>query len=121
MDVSVVMCTWNNCERLRITLDAFRSVDVPETCSWELIVVNNNSTDATEAVVDEFVPVLPIKLVSEPVQGLSRARNAGVSEASGRWVVFVDDDVTPSRQWLSSYWRSFGERPTGYFFGGPVV
>jgi GT2 family glycosyltransferase len=60
----------------------------------ELVVVDNGSTDATRQVIDEVAAraPLPVRGVFEPRRGLSSARNRGLREARGRWVLFTDDD-----------------------------
>jgi hypothetical protein len=120
MDISVVLCTYNNAERLRVTLNSFCRLNRPEGSEWELVAVNNNSTDGTEEVIKSFVDRLPITYVYEPEQGLSRARNAGLKVAQGNLIVFTDDDVEPDPDWLVAYWEAYKERPEGYYFGGPT-
>lgn len=121
VDVSVILCTWNNCGRLAITLDAIRQCVIPTDLAWELVLVNNNCTDRTQGVAGEFAAHLPLIYVEEPRQGLSRARNTGLQAASGRLIVFTDDDVRPCREWLATYWRAYRERPVGFYFGGSVA
>jgi glycosyltransferase involved in cell wall biosynthesis len=120
MDLSIVLCTYNNDSRLRITLESFKKLSVPEELSWEFVVVNNNSTDRTKEVIHSFSGSLPISYAYEPDQGLSRARNAGLERAQGELIVFTDDDVRPNIDWLTAYWNAYQERPKGYFFGGPI-
>ena len=120
MDISIVIPTWNNCRRLAQTLSALCGCEVPPAVDWELVVVNNQCTDDTDAVVANFSSRLPIVYVKEPRLGLSRAKNAGVAAARGRLIIFTDDDVTPCREWISAYWEAFLERPRGYYFGGPL-
>lgn len=121
MNVSVILCTWNNSERLGITLQAFLDLELSEQRYWELVVVNNNSTDATRDVVNHFTGCLPIKYVEEPKQGLSHARNAGLANATGELVIFTDDDVRPCKRWLDTYWQAYRVNPEGCFWGGPIV
>jgi glucosyl-dolichyl phosphate glucuronosyltransferase len=122
MDVTVLISTFNNSKRLRITLEAFRKCYIPERpkLKWELVLVNNNCSDDTEEVINEYKNYLPIVCVKEPIQGLSRARNAGLRAASGNLVIFTDDDVTPCKEWISIYWSAYLDSPTGYFWGGPI-
>ena len=120
MDISLLVATWNNSKRLAITLDAIAQCRVPAGVTWELVVVNNNCTDDTDAVVASFSHRLPLLLVHEPVQGLSRARNAGLAAASGDLIIFTDDDVRPCPEWISVYWAAFQKRPKGHYFGGPI-
>jgi hypothetical protein len=121
MDVSVILCTWNNCRRLGVTLDAIGRCAIPASLAWELVVVNNNCSDETPRVVRSFEGRLPLVYVEEPRQGLSRARNAGRRAARGRLIVFTDDDVTPCAEWIALYAAAYRERPRGYYFGGPLV
>lgn len=120
MDISVIMCTWNNARRLAVTLGAMAGCEVPDTVKWELVLVNNNCTDDTDKVVAEHAEALPINYVKEPRQGLSKARNAGLQAASGKLIIFTDDDIKPCREWLTLYWGAFQEKPKVFFFGGPV-
>jgi glycosyltransferase involved in cell wall biosynthesis len=120
MDLSVVLCTWNNSRRLRVTLEALSRCAVPATLAWELILVNNNCTDDTDLVVAEFSGALPLVQVREPRQGLSAARNRGVAASAGGLTIFTDDDVIPARGWLAAYWHAYRSRGGGHFFGGPV-
>jgi len=120
MDISVVLCTYNNAGRLRVTLQSFCRLNQPEKLDWELVTVNNNSTDNTETVIKSFDDRLPIRYVYEPEQGLSCARNAGLDVAEGELIVFTDDDVKPNPDWLAAYWEAYREHPEGYYFGGPI-
>jgi glucosyl-dolichyl phosphate glucuronosyltransferase len=118
MDVTVAICTWNRAELLRQTLEAMTSLAVPQGCTWEVIVVNNASTDATSEVLDAYVHRLPLKAVFEGHQGHSNARNRAIAEASGDLLIWTDDDVLVDSQWLAEHWRAFREHPkVGYFAG----
>lgn len=120
MDVSVIVCTWNNSRRLATTLSAFRECSIPEDLRWELVLTNNGSTDDTPAVGQRFARMLPLVLVDEPRPGLSLAKNAALRIATGRLLIFTDDDVTPGRDWIATYWTAYRDRPSGYYFGGPI-
>jgi len=121
MNISVILCTWNNSARLGVTLRAFLGLELSETVSWELVIVNNNSNDDTRGVVSQYADSLPITYVEEPKQGLSHARNAGLAKAAGELVVFADDDIKPCNGWLNTYWQAYCINPEGYFWGGPIV
>ncbi len=120
VDVSVIICTWNNCRRLEITLEAFCQCRIPEGVTWELIAVANNCADKTRGVVEGMINRLPLVYVEEPIQGLSRAKNTGLRNASGALVIFTDDDVHPNPGWIYTYWNAFSLQPRGFFWGGPV-
>jgi GT2 family glycosyltransferase len=119
--VSVIMATWNNARRLRITLDALTRCVVPMGLRWELVLVANNCTDDTTLVARSFGDRLPIVYIEELRQGLSRARNAGLRSAAGHLIVFTDDDITPCRDWMDLYWGAYCERPEGFYFGGRLM
>lgn len=102
-DVSVVLCTYNRAAELQKTLTALAAQRVPAELQWELVLVNNNSTDETEAVCRRFAAgaPMPVTYVFEPEQGLSKARNSGVAAARGSVIAFTDDDVSPPPDWVA--------------------
>ena len=118
--LSVLISSWNNSRRLAVTLDSISRCLIPPGLEWELVLVNNNCTDDTNWVVREFADTLPIVYVHERRPGLSRGRNAGLKAASGQLIIFTDDDVKPCREWITIYWTAYVERPTGFYFGGPI-
>lgn len=120
MDVSVMISTWNNAARLALTLDAISRCVVAGDLEWELVLVDNNCTDDTPEVAQQFKRKAPLVYVKEPRQGLSHARNAGLAAARGRLLVFTDDDVTPCEGWIATYVAAHRERPRGFYFGGPL-
>ncbi len=120
MHVTVAICTWNRCRALQQTLDAFTRVIPPDNAEWELLVVNNNSTDDTDAVIRSFDRRLPIRRSYEPLPGLSNARNRAVTEAAGEYILWTDDDVTVCAEWLVSYVHAFRQRADLALFGGPI-
>src|SRR5215472_15324200 len=70
MDVSVILCTWNNSKRLDITLNALRGCHMPRDVRWELVLTDNGSTDDTSTVARRFAGLLPLVYVEEPRPGL---------------------------------------------------
>ncbi|HEX5412415.1 MAG TPA: glycosyltransferase [Terriglobia bacterium] len=109
--VSVVIGTHNRAESLRGTLESLSGMSVPRELEWELIVVDNNSSDNTRAVVEEFAQTSPfeVRYFFETRQGLSHARNTGVARAAGEIIAFTDDDVTMAPEWLRELVRAFGK------------
>jgi glycosyltransferase involved in cell wall biosynthesis len=101
MDASVIVCTYNRAESLRDTLCALRAQKSNPSRQWEVIVVDNNSTDHTRKVVAELQQEWPLlRYEFEPSQGLSYARNHGIGVARGDILLFTDDDVLPEPDWL---------------------
>ena len=100
MKYSVVIATYNRCQDLRDTLASLAALRPEGT--WEVIVVDNNSTDATRAIVEDAAGQFPapLRYVFEAEQGRSPALNAGIREARGGIIVTTDDDVRVERDWL---------------------
>lgn len=119
--VSVVMSTYN---RGALLADAVRSVLAQRgsgAAAFELLVVDNNSTDGTREVIEGFARSDPrVRYVFEGRQGLSHARNAGIREARAELVAFTDDDVRVDRDWVAAIVRAFAEYPAADAVGGRV-
>jgi GT2 family glycosyltransferase len=95
--VSIVMPVWN---RERTVHQAIESVLTQTLESWELLVVDDGSTDGTRAVVATYAETDPrIRLVAAEHRGVSATRNTGIDEARGRFVAFLDSDNT----WRSDF------------------
>lgn len=120
MLLSVAICTWNRAESLRIALSSLTRLMSPAEASWEVIVVDNNSSDDTLSAVEEYRDVLPIRYAFESRQGLSHARNRAVEEASGDLIIFTDDDVRVDPCWLAEYATAQQQFPDATFFGGTI-
>ena len=121
-DVSVVMSTYN---RADLVGEAIESVlgQAEGSPEFELIVVDNNSTDRTREVVGEMVPRSGgrLRYVFEERQGLSHGRNAGIAHARAPIVAFTDDDVRVAHDWVAAIKRAFDEHPDVDFVGGKVL
>lgn len=100
MDASIVIATFNRARDLEQTLISLSRLRA--ACAWELIVVDNNSTDATRGVVEaaQLGYPVPLRYIFETHQGRSPALNAGISLASGEIIVTTDDDVRVEPDWL---------------------
>ncbi|MFZ0742756.1 MAG: glycosyltransferase [Terracidiphilus sp.] len=108
MKITVLLCTYNRCLSLPKALDSVVAQVMPDSAEWDVIVVDNNSSDQTREVVESYCRRYPgrVRYLFEPGQGLSRARNAGIREAQGEIIVFIDDDVIAEPTWLQSLTRS---------------
>ncbi|UCG17196.1 MAG: glycosyltransferase family 2 protein [Phycisphaerales bacterium] len=98
--ISVVVCTYNRAGVLRRMLTAFFAQRDLDSTDHELIIVDNNSSDDTRAVVEQFNRSATLRYVFEQRQGLSCARNRAVAESRGEIVAFLDDDVIVDEHWL---------------------
>ena len=120
MTVSVCICTRDRPRLLQAALESLLRQD--DVCAeWELIVVDNGSRNRLDGVVQPFRDRLLLRLLLEPRAGLSHARNRALSAAAGRFVVFIDDDVTVSVGWLAAYVEVFERWSDAGYFGGPII
>ena len=102
MDISVILCTFNRCHLLPEALGSVAASNMPSGITWEVLVVDNNSTDQTREVVEAFSRHHPgrFRYLFEPHPGKSYALNAGIAAAKGDALAFMDDDVTVVPDWL---------------------
>lgn len=102
MKISVVVCTYNRCESLAKALDSLALSVPPESVEWEVLVVDNNSSDKTREVIEGFCRRYSgrFRYLFEARQGKSYALNAAICEAQGDILAFTDDDVTVEPTWL---------------------
>jgi glycosyltransferase involved in cell wall biosynthesis len=110
--ISVIVCTYNRCKTLSKTLSSLSTLVPPIGMPWELILVDNRSTDDTAAVIKGFIANsrLNVRYLFERDQGLSYARNSAIRAARGRIIAFTDDDVTLDTRWLCEIQVAFEER-----------
>ena len=122
LDATVLICTYNRADFLSNTLDSLAAVRTRGGFSWDVVVVDNNSTDRTAAVVEERssrYPV-PLRYIFEPVQGKSNALNTGMRATPARIIVFTDDDVRVPPEWLDEAVGPLLARDDIDYTGGPV-
>jgi glycosyltransferase involved in cell wall biosynthesis len=118
--ITIILSTYNRSRDLRATLEAFYALD-RDGLDVEFVIVDNNSTDDTPQVLDEFRGRLPLRSIFHPEPGKNRALNRALDETSLRdIVVFTDDDVTPRRDWLQQIARSSEANPEYQVFGGKI-
>lgn len=121
-DISVVITTYNRADLLSATLEGLFAQEAGGV-RYEIVIVDNNSTDNTREVVESFRdrsgPVL--RYVFEPRQGVSQGRNAGVTAARADIIAFTDDDVVPTPGWVAQVKRAFDEHEHIDFLGGKIL
>jgi glycosyltransferase involved in cell wall biosynthesis len=122
VDFSVIICSYNRCESLRRTLQSIEAMICPADVKWEVIVVDNNSTDGTALIVDQFQRNnrVPIVYLFQALQGKSYALNFGISNSKGDIVLFIDDDCIVDEDWLSSINKEFKRDDSLSGVGGRV-
>jgi glycosyltransferase involved in cell wall biosynthesis len=107
--IDVIICTYNRCEDLKDVLESLHHQDGAESIDYEITVVDNNSSDATKNVVEEFRKTFNknVRYIFEKKQGQAAARNRGIKESSGDIIAFIDDDAIASERWLNVVHQMF--------------
>jgi glycosyltransferase involved in cell wall biosynthesis len=121
--LSIIICTYNRDKYLYNVLESLANNDFPKD-GYEIVLVNNNSTDSTEAECLRFAqhyPEVSFRTFTELNQGLSYARNRGIQEARGDILVYVDDDATVNRSYLQTYAAFFEQNPQAMAAGGAIL
>lgn len=112
INFSVVIPTYNGARYLAGLLSRLEEQVDTGNISWEIVVVDNNSSDNTSAIAKEYQnnwdKPFPLSYCFEPKQGLAFARHRGVKEAKGEFVGFVDDDAIPAPDWVAKAY-AFGK------------
>lgn len=123
MKLSALICTRNRAQSLGETLARIFAQRFAGGYDFEVVVVDNGSTDETRQVVEQFVERHRgvIRYRFEPRRGLSHARNTGIAEAHGEIIVFTDDDVLVDADWLNQIYREFTNDPGLAMLGGRVL
>ncbi|MCY3667992.1 MAG: glycosyltransferase [Gemmatimonadetes bacterium] len=107
VDISVVVATHNQMERLRLVLYGLTCQRFPKEC-FEVIVVDDGSSDGTDEMLTALAQKQDIQIVSlRPNMGRCLARNAGVERARGELVAFLDGDALPHPAWLARLWEAW--------------
>ena len=121
LQISAIVCTYSNASLLRRTLDSLIKQTLPPQ-EYEIVVVDNNSTDNTREVVREFEKRAShqIHYVLETIQGLSAARNTGIQHSSGPIISFIDDDAEAAPDWLRALVEAFRRNPDAWGVGGNI-
>lgn len=115
--------TYNRCDVLRGALESLMTQDSGGV-DYEVIVVDNNSTDDTRDMVEGLRHKLQTNNLIycfERTQGVSHARNRGITAARGRLIAFTDDDIRPAPNWIASVRESFKKFPNADCIGGRVL
>jgi GT2 family glycosyltransferase len=122
VDISVILCTYNRCDLLEKSVASVLAQDCAGI-KYELLIVDNNSSDDTRAVCERFIAQSPIAIhyLFEPRQGVSYARNTAIARAKAPIIAFFDDDVCVSPSWIADIKRAFDERPEIDGVGGKVL
>jgi len=120
LSASVLICTFNRAGLLREMLESL--LTLRSARPWDVVVVDNNSSDDTRAVVESMASAFPVPLVYvfEERQGKSHALNTGIQTSRGEIIVFTDDDVRVGPGWLDAACATLDAQPEVDYTGGPV-
>lgn len=117
--ISAIICTHNRDAYLGAAIDSLLAQDFAD--SFEVVVVDNGSSDNTRAVVEQRLDNPRLKYIYEPVIGLSVARNTGAKESSGEILAYLDDDALASPTWLQVLYFAFKNNVKLAIAGGKVT
>ena len=120
--ITLIICTYNREKYIGPLLDSIAKNDYP-TSDYEILLVDNNCTDNTRGVCEQFAvahPEIIFRYVVEPEQGLSAARNKGIKEAKGEIIIYVDDDALVDVDYIRIYAEHFASHPETMAAGGPI-
>ena len=121
MIISFIICTYNRDKYIYECFSRLASNTVKK--GWEIVLVNNNSTDHTSAECARFANDFPnarYHYFVETQQGLSFARNRGIEEAKGDWFVFLDDDAMVAPDYITNLQKHLSAHPEAAAFGGQI-
>lgn len=120
--LSIIICTYNRDKYIGPLLESIAKNDYPKN-DYEILLVDNNCTDNTRSVCENFVkshPDIIFRYVIETEQGLSAARNKGIKEAKGEIIIYVDDDALVDTNYIRSFAEHFIAHPETMAAGGPI-
>jgi len=123
IDLSIVICTYNRAQMLDDVLKSFSALKPVPDMTFELIVVDNNSSDNTRGIVERWQSrnEFPLRYLLEKRQGISYARNLAISEGKGNWLWFLDDDVYLDENWLQGVTDVIWNYPEAMAIAGKIV
>ncbi len=117
--ISAIICTHNRETYLGAAIDSLLVQEF--AAGFEVVVVDNNSSDRTSEVVKQRLSDPRLKYVFEPVLGLSVARNTGAKESRGEIIAYLDDDAVASSRWLQILYSAYENNSKIAIAGGKVT
>ncbi|SKB12235.1 Glycosyl transferase family 2 [Planktothrix sp. PCC 11201] len=124
VDITIAIPTYNGATRLPAVLEKLRSQTGTEQINWEIIIVDNNSTDSTAELVktyqDNWSDIVPLKCVLETEQGAAFARKRAIKESESLLIGFLDDDTLPALDWVEKAYEFAQNHPKAGAFGSQI-
>lgn len=123
IDFTVAIRVFNAADRLPALLDHLRSQQHTDAIRWEVLIVDNNSTDRTAEIVQNYqwLPHSELRYVLEPQQGAAIARKRAIQEARGALIGFLDDDNLPALDWVEKAYQFGQAHPEAGAFGSRII
>jgi glycosyltransferase involved in cell wall biosynthesis len=122
--MDIIICTYNNAVLLNRTLHMISDQAVGRSHSWSVLVIDNNCTDKTAAIVEQHIQsqkIPGLRRIVETKQGLTYARLCGVHNTPSDWIAFVDDDCLLSENWVENAIQFAASHANCGAFGGKVI
>lgn len=122
LQASIIIASYDRANYLAMCLEAL-AVQTADRTTFEILIIDNCSTDNTSEVIRGFIesfPEMQVRYLFETEQGASRARNRGIRLANGELLCFLDDDTIASPDWLVNIVRGFADPSVGCV-GGPAI
>lgn len=122
--VSHIICTYNRATYLSKALEALAHQNYTDFNDFEVVIINNNSTDNTRQVVDSFemqYPHIQVIYANEEKQGLSNARNKAIEVSNAEWLAFLDDDAYVDADYTKNIIRFIQTNTNIKAIGGPIL
>ncbi|ABA19895.1 Glycosyl transferase, family 2 [Trichormus variabilis ATCC 29413] len=123
LDFTVAIPTWNGAERLPQVLDRLLTQNGIEHLHWEVIIIDNNSSDRTPEVVSDYQKKFTqcqLKYFLETQQGLAYGRLRAIKEAQGKFIAFLDDDNLAASDWILQSYNFGEEHPQAGAWSGQI-
>lgn len=121
--ISILIATYNRGQNLRATLEILLGQETGLEFGYEVLTVDNNSTDRTKEIIESFSSRWEgrLKYLFEPKQGKCFALNRAIKASKGQIIAFTDDDCLPEKQWLHKIWSYFSRNPLTDGISGRVI
>ena len=123
MQLSIVICSYNRASYISDALDSLYT-QTAGLNAFEVIIVDNNSTDNTAEVFSQWRTAHPngsFTYITETKQGASFARNTGAAVAKGQWLCFMDDDAVATPNYVENILKHIETKPDAVGFGGRII
>ncbi|MDV3352892.1 glycosyltransferase [Leptolyngbyaceae cyanobacterium CCMR0082] len=123
-DFTIAICTYNGAQRIPAVLDRLQQQLNTQILRWEVFVIDNNSSDSTAAVVQEYQQKwssdIPLRYLFEGRQGAAYARQLAMETAKSELVGFLDDDNLPADNWVATAYKFGQQHPHVGAYGSQI-